>query len=441
MSYKSLIFFVLILWQAFAAASDWRVKFTVTNHGSEGAQITNWAYFGEAANAADGYDYYNDLLLMSPPSGSPYIAPYFPHSDWGINNGNFVKDIRSNNPTNKTWNTTIKVQNRLSNNFTLSWEFIDDIPDYYSPIMVFGTQSINILEQSSFNYTSAATLTNLTLTVDYNSLVPYSLAEIPDLTFSDNQSQSLNLNRYFRVGSGTLSFTCSPDDNLIQDIVSNGDSVYWVLYPVPGWQGITTVEINAINGINISSQSVVVQRDNTNSPPVLQQALPTLQVTQNQSVNWDWTSYFADPDLDSLSISVMDCEHISVQASVNPGEITISPSEGYKGNLNLTLLVFDGHNEAPAFPIELQVLPSQPQQVQNVRFSFEDPASLLCEWDPVVQDISGNAISDLVYNVYIYQEYPLSEAAALVFNSITDTHVVVPAEWAKAFIVITAKNE
>ena len=185
----------------------------------------------------------------------------------------------------------------------------------------------------------------------------------------------------------------------------------------------------------------MVQRDNTNSPPVLQQALPTLQVTQNQSVNWDWTSYFADPDLDSLSISVMDCEHISVQASVNPGEITISPSEGYKGNLNLTLLVFDGHNEAPAFPIELQVLPSQPQQVQNVRFSFEDPASLLCEWDPVVQDISGNAISDLVYNVYIYQEYPLSEAAALVFNSITDTHVVVPAEWAKAFIVITAKNE
>lgn len=442
MRYKLLnLIFLILLILPVRLAADWQIKLTVANHGSGSVQLLGEAYLGEAAGAQNGYDWQYDLAYLYPPMNPSYVVPYFVHSDWGLNNGNYSVDIRFTNPATKIWDTRIKTQNPLSYNYTLSWAISGVIPAYYNPRLVHGQASIDLRTQSSYSFVSAASLTTCSIRMEYDPSIPYLLYPLEDLLFSDNQPQRINLSRHFQVATGSLTYTFSASENLVQSIEAEGDSVYWELYPQPGWTGQTSVEISALANAHRASQVVNIWRDSTNSPPQLWQAVPTLQLIQNQSAEFSWAGLFFDADGDSLSLEIDDTATIQVVYDPVAETAMLIPAAGFKGETSLYIWLYDGHNPPVGVQLELLVQPSQPETVHNLQLYQSWDAGLICSWDAVLTDVSGAPVSGIVYELLISED-PSFAAAAIRLQRYTEgTSVQIPSALPTAFIKIIAINE
>jgi hypothetical protein len=440
MKYKYLLFSLLAVFLPIAiSGADWSVRLKVHNHGSIGTQNAGSARWGEKLNALDGYDQ-TDLAYAFPPMSNSYVVLYFVHTDWGPYNGNFVWDYRSTIPATKIWNTTIKAQNPLSVNYTLSWELTGDIPAYYQPSLVFGQQSINLRTQSSFNYTTSALTTNCVIRVDYDATIPYVLSPIPDLLFSDNQSRRENLDEHFGVNTGSLTYSYTDNAHLGQRIVNEGGSSYWEVHPVAGWIGSTSVEISAIGNGHTVSQTVNIERDDTNSPPLFIDELPHLELIQNQSLIWSWTNLVHDADWDSTWVEIDDTENFSAICDNAAQEALIIPMPGFKGQDSLLVSIHDAFNPPQTYTLQLSVLPSEPLTVQNIQLHPDGDQGIICSWDAVNLDISGAPLAGIVYDIYLYDEWPAA-APVQIIESISDNWVLIPDPADKAFIRIIAINE
>ncbi|MCK9158738.1 MAG: hypothetical protein M0P53_08010, partial [Candidatus Cloacimonas sp.] len=174
--------------------ADWRIKLTITNQGSDDS-ISASVFLGESEGAADGLDTY-DFPLGPPPNNLPYLRAFFHHIDWGSDYiGDYIKDIRSINPAAKIWNFNFtKNGTPLSNNYRLSWNITGLFPACYQPRLVFKSENINMLTQSSYLYTGW--VTSGSIQMQYNNAMPYQVLTLQELLFSDNLTKGLNLNRY-----------------------------------------------------------------------------------------------------------------------------------------------------------------------------------------------------------------------------------------------------
>jgi len=421
--------------------ADWRLELLVTNTGTGGSENHGSAILGESGDASEAYDWGNDLAYAFPPMSNSYVAPYFLHSDWGEYNGNFSVDIRSTLPDTKTWITKIKAQNPLSTNFIISWQITGSFPPYYAPILLFGANTINMLEQSSFYYASAANISSCTIQMQYDPSYPVILDPIADMLFSDNLLREVNLNQHFAVASGELAFTYVNNEFLVQDLCTRNDSIYWAVYPVPGWTGSTQAELNATNDAHSVSMTVNITRDETNSPPVLSGSLEPLSIIQNQSQIFSWEHLLYDADLDSTWLELGSTAQIQVYPDPTLCQALIVPSAGFKGCDSLSIWIYDGFTAPQQFFLDINVLPAEPMQVQNLQISVTADSSLICAWDAVTQDISGGPISGLLYDVYVYEEIPSGATAILSQHSIAGTMIELPGDLCRGFIQVIAKNE
>lgn len=442
MKYKLLVpVLAALLMHAAALYADWQLSLIVTNHGSGSSVLQGYAHLGEHATASDGYDWNHDLAYQNFSPSPEYVHPYFVHTDWGTTyNGNYSVDIRSTVPATKTWNTTIKAQNRLSNNYTLSWEITGSIPSYYTPVLVFGAQTINLRAQSSHSYATAASLTNCVIRVDYDATIPYILSPIPDLLFSDNQARRVNLNEHFAVNTGSLTYSYADNAHLGQRIVNEGGAFHWEVHPLAGWIGSTSVEITATGNGHTVSQMVSIERDNTNSPPLFIDELPLLELTQNQSLIWSWAGLVYDADWDSTWVEIDDTENFSAICDYQTEEVLLIPAPAFKGQDSLQVSIHDAFNPPQTYTLHLSVLPSEPLMVQNIQLHPDGDEGIVCSWDAVTLDINGAPLAGIVYDLYLYAEWP-SATPAQIIESISNTWVLIPDLWDRAFIRIIAKNE
>ncbi len=441
MNYKLLVMFIFTLgiW-AYAAAADWTMELIVISSDSAGHQATGNAYLGEKAIALDGYDE-EDFAYLFPPISDHYVVPYFKHSDWGANNGNFRRDIRSTIPTDKSWNLEIKAQAPYSYDFTLNWSVSGSIPAYYTITLLHGALQTDMGTQSSYTYSSAASLTNMTIQIGYDATMPYALGEIGDLLFSDNQARQIDLGDYFSVATGTLEYSFSANDSLCQSIITQGDTLYWELYPTPGWCGETAVTISATANGHTLSETLNVIRDSTNSPPLFITAPEPISVTQNQSISWSWADLIYDADRDSVFVTLEASEYATATYDYAGQSMTIYPTLGYKGSAELELSLSDGHNAPQNYAVNMMVEPAVPAQAQNVNLQVTSGSGISISWDPVVTDQSGAPLSDLQYKVIIYEDLPGTGEAWAEYSGLTSPALSLPTPPDKAFIVIIAINE
>ena len=436
---KHWFLFILTFCAAITLKADWRIEFCLANLGSGDSAISATVYLGESEGAADGFDTF-DFPLSPPPNNNPYVRAYFPHSDWGIDfNGNYMKDIRSINPASKTWNFSFtKSGTPLSNNYRLSWNITGLFPACYQPRLVFNSQNINMLTQSSYLYTGW--VTSGSIQMQYNNAMPYQVLTLPELLFSDNLTKGLNLNRYFKVGSGTLNFNCLPNANLVQNLVTLQDSVWLNIYPVAGFTGITIAEISVIgNGGTLNAQ-ISVTRDATNSPPVYLDTIQPLLIIQNQQGIFSWAGKVLDPDLDAFSISFSGGENISIEPDETLQQATVIPAAGFKGETIFQFSLADENHSPVIYEIPVNVLPAVPGSPQNLVLQLLPENSLLLSWQTVNTDTSGLPVNGLKYKVMLYAD----SAGTQLINQYTDisaSQIIIPIGAEKMFIKVIAVNE
>ena len=436
---KHWFLFILTFCAAITLKADWRIEFCLANLGSGDSAISAYVYLGESKGAADGFDTY-DFPLGPPPNNLPYVRAYFPHNDWGSGtNQNYMKDIRSINPASKTWNFTFsKSGTPLSNNYRLSWNITGLFPACYQPRLVFNSQNINMLTQSSYLYTGW--VTSGSIQMQYNNAMPYQVLTLPELLFSDNLTKGLNLNRYFKVGSGTLNFNCLPNANLVQNLVTLQDSVWLNIYPVAGFTGTTIAEISVIgNGGTLNAQ-ISVTRDATNSPPVYLDTIQPLLIIQNQQGIFSWAGKIFDPDLDAFTISFSGSENISIEPDETLQQAAVIPAAGFKGETIFQFYIADENHSPVIYEIPVNVLPAVPGSPQNLVLQLLPENSLLLTWQTVNTDTLGLPLNGLKYKVMLYAD----SAGNQLINQYTDISAspfMIPVEGEKMFIKVIAVNE
>lgn len=431
----SLIALMATSWVA-SFCSSWQLSLTYTNTGTGGAMINSTAYLGEDPNATNGWDWNFDVPLPPAPNNPGYVRIYFPHSDFGANNGNYLVDIRANNPVQKTWNISLAVNTPLSTAYSLSWVIPPLMPDYYQPKLLIGSSTINMRSQSSYAWTGY--MSSCSVRLDLLAGMPYLLAIPPDLLFSNNQPQYLNLQNYFSVISGNLSFAFSANANLEQSLVSVNDSLHWKVNPLHGYSGTTSVNLSATGSGGTKTVSVDVTRDATNSPPVFSPPLEAVQIEEGSGGYFSYEGLISDPDLDPVQIQAIGDSTLSLEVMQSLQAVHILPSPGVKGNGSFILELSDGLNPAQSYNIPIYIYPLEPQQVTNVNINIQN-GSLLIAWSPVTHSIWSIPVFDLEYRVCGFSDAACTQP---LFNLVTpENNLSLPAIYPTVFVRITTINE
>jgi len=295
-----------------------------------------------------------------------------------------------------------------------------------------------MLSDSIYSYTGW--ISSGSIQMQYNNTIPYQVLTLPELFFSDNLIKGLNLNRYFKVGSGTLNFNCLPNANLVQNLVTLQDSVWLNIYPIAGFTGTTIAEISVIgNGGTLNAQ-ISVTRDATNSPPVYLDTIQPLLIIQNQQGIFSWAGKIFDPDLDAFTISFSGGENISIEPDETLQQATVIPAAGFKGETIFQFSLADENHSPVIYEIPVNVLPAVPGRPQNLVLQLLPENSLLLTWQTVNTDTSGLPISGLKYKVMLYAD----SAGNQLINQYTDisaSQFMIPVEGEKMFIKVIAVNE
>lgn len=417
--------------------ADWQMGLSFSNLGTGGSYYRSSAYLGEHSSATNGYDWNYDIPASPAPNNPGYVRVFFPHTDWGAYNGNFRADIRAANPLQKTWNVTLAVNTPLSTNYSLEWTIPSEMPDYYQPKLLIGSTTINMRTQSAHAWTGV--VSSCSVRLDLAAGMPYLKAPLPDITFSNNYSQSYNLNRYFAVLSGSLSFSFSSNPYLEQSLVAAGDSLYWHLYPVYGYVGSTSVVISAIGSGGTKTATVNVIRDSTNSPP--QFAMPEQPVLIYESTGdfFIYTGRVSDPDLDPVQLMAYENDTLTPSFFYDQQAIFLQPAQGFKGNTSFTLEISDGVNPLQTYEIPVYVQALEPNPVTGINLSQAPDGSLVLCWDEVQDSIWGTPVYDLEYRVSGFADAGCTQ---LLFEySVSDNILQIPSGYPSVFVIITTINE
>ncbi len=416
--------------------SAWQLGLSYANSGSGGTVINSTAFLGEDPNATNGYDWNFDAPLPPAPNNPGYVRIYFPHSDFGGSNGNYLVDIRAATPVQKTWNIALSVNTPLSTSYSLSWSIPPLLPDYYQPKLLIGSSTINMRSQSSYAWTGY--MSSCSVRLDVVAGMPYLLAIPPDLLFSDNQPQSLNLRRYFSVISGNLSFSFSPNPNLEQSLVTLGDSLYWKVAPVPGYIGSTTVTLSAIGSGGTKTQNVIITRDATNSPPVFSPPGEAVQIFEGSGGFFYFADLISDPDLDPIEIQASSDSSLTLNVMADQQAVQILPAPGKKGNASFFLELSDGHNPVQSHPVNVFINPLEPSPITHINATMQS-GMLQLSWAPVLESIWGLPVFDLEYRVCAFSDAACTEP---LFELVTpDTALGIPAAYPQVFVRISTINE
>ncbi len=431
-----------LFWFSLLMASPWFVTFTITNINPSGNSPSSTVYFGEHPDATDAYDPQYDLLICVGGINTPPIVMYFPKTDWGANNGNYQKDTRSTAITAKTWNTRITRNSTVSTNYLLEWELHASLPAYLKLEMVMGTTTINLRNQSSYSfvYSTPSTPQNFVLQTSPITGLPYNTSSIAEQYFSDNLMRSISLNNHFGIVNGTISYNLQSNPVVVQNISTVGGVTAWNFRPVNGFTGTTSVVIQASGTAGTCTQTVQIHRNDTNSPPQISFEPEAVQTLQNHPTLMDFSAAFFDIDLDPIIVTAISGNKTNALWDAGNETLLISPLPAAKGQDTIHLSISDNVNDPVLIPISVEILPTQPRNPQNLTIEIDD-GLLFIAWDAVNLDVFELPISDVLYRVSVYLDYPATDIAAQDTVYTNQPSYTFPDILGKAFFKVVTINE
>jgi hypothetical protein len=101
----------------------WRLKLVA----KAGTTVDSCSLLGVDSRAKDNYD---SSDIERPPSPGNYVSISFPHRDWGVNNGDYLSDIRRSTGGDQTWEFTVNTDQK-NTDIVLTWPTISEISKDY----------------------------------------------------------------------------------------------------------------------------------------------------------------------------------------------------------------------------------------------------------------------------------------------------------------------
>lgn len=417
--------------------ADWQMGLSFSNLGTGGSYYRSSAYLGEHSSATNGYDWNYDIPASPAPNNPGYVRIFFPHTDWGAYNGNFRQDIRATNPLQKTWNITLAVNTALSTNYMLEWSIPIEMPDYFQPKLLIGSSTINMRNQTNHIWTGF--LSTCAVRLDLATGMPYLKGPLPELLFSNNYVQSLNLNRYFAVLSGSLNFSFSSNPLLEQSLVAMGDSLHWTLSPVYGFVGTTNVVLSATGSGGTKTATVYVIRDSTNSPPQLVVPAEPVHIWEGSGDFYYYGGSLSDPDLDPIQMIAHENEELVPSVFSDLQAVFLLPAPGIKGYTGFFMEISDGINNPQSYEIPVYVNPLEPHPVTEINFIRSADGSLVLSWTEVESSVNGTPLYDLEYRITGYADASCTQQ--LFETDTADTELTILNIYPRLFLKISVINE
>lgn len=400
-----------------AYADNWMITVHALNLNTnpEGPNLYDYFEIGEHVDAEEGFDSFD--FPKPNPFTSPFILAYIRHTTWGVNNGRYHRDIRSTTIAQKTWNIEVIRQSPYSNNYSLTWDIPPEVPGYYNLRLTHGSVIIDMRSQNSYSYSAAGTAYFQIQTVPQYG-IPYITDQIDTLHFSDNLEQVINLDEHFGILDSSILYSLENNPHIVQEIILEEGTPYWHFYPAPGWTGTTTAIINAVGTSGNCTMEITIIRDETNSPPYYTGSEETVVMTQNLPSIIDLHNTVHDDDLDDVTVTVLSGIYIEAEYDSLANLINLVPHPSFKGSDSITLILDDSVNDPVEIALDIEVLPSEPQAVQNIETSFivlDEPIGrnqhdvrtvtyFSLRWSEVTVDVNNSPINGVIYKVLIWND-------------------------------------
>jgi len=185
---------------------------------------------------------------------------------------------------------------------------------------------------------SGQTATSETRTVSYTAIPPVLSTALPDVTFDEDSSTTLNMATYFYdADNPTLQYSYQSTDAHVSASFS-GTTV--TITAAVNWSGVATVTIIASDGDFSVSDSLLVTVNPINDPPYLMSALPDVSFDEDASATLNLAPYFADID------SALTYTYTTTNANINVAfagtGANFSAAADWSGTASVTIRASDG---------------------------------------------------------------------------------------------------
>jgi hypothetical protein len=164
-----------------------------------------------------------------------------------------------------------------------------------------------------------------------------------NIIFSQILYSDINLTGGLPVGDATYSQWSNKTADFVEGIIEFSDTCVDTCI-FSGNESSYTLVIEIENAtLNIGKIKYQVESKIFNEPPLLSNDIPDLEWAKNTEFIFDLSSYFNDPDNDTLTYSGQGFENFNLEID---GEIaTIKPNDGYTGISTVSITASDSYSE------------------------------------------------------------------------------------------------
>ena len=184
----------------------------------------------------------------------------------------------------------------------------------------------------------------------------------PDLSFGEDNEKEYDLGEYFNDAEGLFTYSVTSTDPNVATADISDKGVLKITKKSPGTTTITVTAQNSIGEQVVTSFTVTVQEAETpdepvNIPPVAIQ-IPNQTSYKGTVKTVDLSTYFSDPNGDSLSYSVSSANELVGTASVNGSTLSLTPKA--LGSTTITVTANDGKEGTVAQTFTFSVINATP---------------------------------------------------------------------------------
>jgi large repetitive protein len=196
-----------------------------------------------------------------------------------------------------------------------------------------------------------------------NIQAPQFTSEIANITIEEDSSSSnaFDLDTYF-TSAGTLTYTVSGNTNINVSIDSDNQVTFT---PDTDYSGTETILFTASDSyLTNTSNYVTVNITGVNDAPKITTNFSNLTIDQDDSTTLTLSSYFTDPEGDSINYTVSSLgSHLNV--SISSATATITPEASWTGTTTVIFNASDGNASRLSSTITITVNSSTTTSTNN----------------------------------------------------------------------------
>ena len=271
---------------------------------------------------------------------------------------------------------------------------------------------------------------SISVTVEAANRAPEAVGTIPARTITAGQQATVGVSSYFSdPDEDTLSYQAATSNDAAATASVSGSDV--TIDAVA--EGTATITVTATDpGGLTATQSISVTVEAANRAPEAVGTIPARTITAGQQATVDVSSYFSDPDEDTLSYQAATSNDAAATASVSGSDVTIDAVAEGMATITVTATDPDGLMATQSISVTVEAANRAPEAVGTI------PARTITAGQQATVGVSSY-FSDPDEDTLSYQAATSNDAAATASVSGSDVTIDAVAE-GTATITVTATD-